>query len=78
MYAPYRFASDFLRVRDVRYLGLTPAQWGTLALLVLAVGILVAGRAGGPARRQAPRHPRPPRSDTPFRRRLASPRRRTL
>jgi phosphatidylglycerol:prolipoprotein diacylglycerol transferase len=44
VYAPYRFASDFLRVRDVRYLGLTPAQWGTLALLVLAVGILVHGK----------------------------------
>jgi phosphatidylglycerol:prolipoprotein diacylglycerol transferase len=49
VYAPYRFASDFLRVRDVRYLGLTPAQWGTLALLVLAVGILVLGK-----RRAAP------------------------
>jgi phosphatidylglycerol:prolipoprotein diacylglycerol transferase len=44
IYAPYRFASDFLRVRDVRYLGLTPAQWGTLALLVLAAAILARGR----------------------------------
>jgi phosphatidylglycerol:prolipoprotein diacylglycerol transferase len=44
VYAPYRFASDFLRVRDVRYFGLTPAQWGTLALLALAAAILARGR----------------------------------
>jgi prolipoprotein diacylglyceryltransferase len=44
VYAPYRFASDFLRIRDVRYLGLTPAQWGTLALLVVAAAILAQGR----------------------------------
>jgi phosphatidylglycerol---prolipoprotein diacylglyceryl transferase len=55
LYAPYRFASDFLRVRDVRYLGLTPAQWGTLALLVLAAAILARGR-----RRATPPPPGPP------------------
>lgn len=44
LYAPYRFASDFLRIRDVRYLGLTPAQWGTLALLVVGAVILAEAR----------------------------------
>jgi phosphatidylglycerol:prolipoprotein diacylglycerol transferase len=51
LYAPYRFASDFLRTVDVRYLGLTPAQWGTIALLLLGAGILTVGqrRAHAPA-----------------------------
>ncbi len=38
-YAPWRFALDFLRARDVaiadpRYAGLTPAQWACFALLI--------------------------------------------
>lgn len=33
LYFPVRFALDMLRVSDVRYLGLTPAQW-TAALIV--------------------------------------------
>lgn len=41
-YAPWRFALDFLRARDVtivdpRYLGLTPAQWACFALLVFGI-----------------------------------------
>jgi phosphatidylglycerol:prolipoprotein diacylglycerol transferase len=32
LYAPVRFGLDFLRIADVRYLGLTPAQWGAMAL----------------------------------------------
>jgi phosphatidylglycerol:prolipoprotein diacylglycerol transferase len=44
LYAPFRFAADFLRVRDVRYGGLTPGQWGTMALLLLGVAILVMAR----------------------------------
>jgi len=45
-YAPVRFGLDFLRAPpelggDVRYAGLTPAQWGSLALL--GVGLAVAG-----------------------------------
>lgn len=36
LYMPARFALDFLRVNDVRYLGLTPAQF------VCVVGIVVA------------------------------------
>ena len=53
LYAPYRFVSDFARVRDARYLGLTPAQYGTVALLVLGVGILVLGQRRAQARRDA-------------------------
>ena len=36
-YAPVRFALDFLRVRDARYLSLTPAQWLSVALLALGI-----------------------------------------
>jgi phosphatidylglycerol---prolipoprotein diacylglyceryl transferase len=43
-YAPSRFALDFLRVpegelsgADLRYAGLTPAQWGCMALLFVGV-----------------------------------------
>jgi phosphatidylglycerol---prolipoprotein diacylglyceryl transferase len=43
VYAPVRFLFDFLRTRDVRYVGLTPGQWGALALLV--VGVLLLRRA---------------------------------
>jgi phosphatidylglycerol:prolipoprotein diacylglycerol transferase len=47
-YAPSRFALDFLRVHendflgheaDPRYAGLTPAQWGCLALLATGVAL---------------------------------------
>jgi phosphatidylglycerol:prolipoprotein diacylglycerol transferase len=41
LYLPGRFLFDFLRVSDVRYLALTPAQWtSALALLVLPVVFL--------------------------------------
>lgn len=33
LYMPVRFLLDFLRVSDVRYVGLTPAQWAALAAL---------------------------------------------
>jgi phosphatidylglycerol:prolipoprotein diacylglycerol transferase len=36
-YAVVRFCTDFLRVVDVRYVGLTPAQWGMIAVLGLTV-----------------------------------------
>ncbi|HEY3494589.1 MAG TPA: prolipoprotein diacylglyceryl transferase family protein [Polyangiaceae bacterium] len=60
-YAPLRFLLDFLRVRpgegagpfaaagDVRYLGLTPAQWGCLPLLALGVGAFLQLRRSGTA-----------------------------
>ena len=41
LYMPVRFLLDFLRVSDVRYVGLTPAQWGAgLALVMLPVMVL--------------------------------------
>jgi phosphatidylglycerol:prolipoprotein diacylglycerol transferase len=43
VYAPVRFLFDFLRKNDVRYAGLTPGQWGALALIV--VGFLLLRRA---------------------------------
>lgn len=56
-YLPVRFALDFLRVSDVRYVGLTPAQWTAAAALgalpVVAhkvrdiAPVMLAHRAGG-------------------------------
>jgi phosphatidylglycerol:prolipoprotein diacylglycerol transferase len=40
LYAPFRFAVDFLRKNDVRYGGLTPGQWGCFALVGLGIVIL--------------------------------------
>lgn len=34
LYMPVRFGLDVLRVADARYMGLTPAQWAALGLLV--------------------------------------------
>lgn len=53
-YAPIRFGLDFLRARDVRdpdlrYVGLTPAQWLCVALFM--GGLLMLGRAMAAARR---------------------------
>ena len=39
LYAPARFALDFLRVDDTRYAGLTPAQYGMILLFVMVVAI---------------------------------------
>jgi phosphatidylglycerol:prolipoprotein diacylglycerol transferase len=41
-YAPARFAMDFLRIRgsegaDLRYSGLTPAQWACIALFAYGI-----------------------------------------
>lgn len=45
LYAPVRFAFDFLRLSDTRYFGLTPGQYGAL----LAVGaVLFVWRRGIP------------------------------
>lgn len=38
-YGVYRFASDFLRVIDTRYFGLTPAQYLSVAMVVVAIWI---------------------------------------
>lgn len=45
VYAPVRFALDALRVGDARYLGLTPAQYGSVLLAVVGVVLLVAIRS---------------------------------
>ncbi|MBI2482643.1 prolipoprotein diacylglyceryl transferase [Candidatus Uhrbacteria bacterium] len=51
MYALGRFGLDFLRAMDTRYFGLTPAQYGCMVLLVIAVawgrGAWVAGARSG-------------------------------
>jgi phosphatidylglycerol:prolipoprotein diacylglycerol transferase len=39
-YAPARFALDFLRIADVRYVGLTPAQWMSIGLFLFALLLL--------------------------------------
>lgn len=44
VYAPIRFLLDFLRVRDVRYGGLTPGQWGALAAFGLGIYIIAQAR----------------------------------
>ncbi len=49
LYAPARFLFDFLRVVDVRYAGLTPGQWGSLALIGLGVFILLRRHSVSPA-----------------------------
>jgi phosphatidylglycerol:prolipoprotein diacylglycerol transferase len=40
LYLPVRFCLDMLRVSDVRYIGLTPAQW-TAALIAVALPFVV-------------------------------------
>lgn len=40
LYAPVRFLMDYLRVVDVRYLGLTPGQYGAIALFTLGIFLL--------------------------------------
>ena len=48
VYAPVRFAFDYLRTDDARYFGLTPGQYGSF--LLVAAGILVMRQA---AKREA-------------------------
>lgn len=47
LYAPLRFALDFLRINDVRHAGLTVAQWGSLAFFLLALGFAYRLRKAG-------------------------------
>jgi phosphatidylglycerol:prolipoprotein diacylglycerol transferase len=49
VYTPVRFFFDFLRTRDVRYLGLTPGQWGAIALLIVGVRLLLQAKKRGEA-----------------------------
>ena len=41
LYAPFRFATDFLRIIDVRYFGLTPGQYGCVVLMLAGAMILL-------------------------------------
>ena len=45
LYAPVRFALDFLRIGDARYFGMTPAQYGSALLALVGLAILVRHRA---------------------------------
>jgi phosphatidylglycerol:prolipoprotein diacylglycerol transferase len=54
LYGPVRFAMDFLRVDEARYLGWTPSQYLSLAAALAGITILRRGavcrsRYGGPA-----------------------------
>ena len=40
LYPPVRFLFDFLRIVDVRYLGLTPAQWGSIGFMIFGFFLL--------------------------------------
>jgi phosphatidylglycerol---prolipoprotein diacylglyceryl transferase len=44
IYAPFRFALDFLRMVDARYGGLTPGQYGSVLLLLIGIAVLVRGQ----------------------------------
>lgn len=41
VYAPFRFFLDYLRIEDVRYLSLTPAQYGSVVLGLAGLAFLV-------------------------------------
>jgi phosphatidylglycerol:prolipoprotein diacylglycerol transferase len=60
VYAPFRFSVDFLRIVDVRYGGLTPGQYGCIALAVGGLGVLVARRRHNPADVRSGPSGRPP------------------
>jgi phosphatidylglycerol:prolipoprotein diacylglycerol transferase len=58
LYAPARFAFDFLRATDVarpdqRYAGLTPAQWACLATAALGARLLFRPRVSTPTEAKA-------------------------
>lgn len=58
IYGPMRFLLDFLRARgvegaDVRYFGLTPAQYGSLALVALGIWLIRQSRDKVPYRLQS-------------------------
>ena len=44
LYPPVRFAFDFLRTIDVRYLGMTPAQWGSIAFMGVGFALFAYSR----------------------------------
>lgn len=46
LYLPVRFSLDMLRIADVRYLGLTPAQWVAATLLTTVPFVAIRHRTG--------------------------------
>ncbi len=46
LYLPVRFCLDMLRIADVRYLGLTPAQWVAATLLTVVPFFAIRHRTG--------------------------------
>jgi phosphatidylglycerol:prolipoprotein diacylglycerol transferase len=52
-YAPVRFGLDFLRTADVRYLGLTPAQYACIGLFAFCIYAFVRTAAQRPATSRA-------------------------
>ena len=57
LYMPVRFLLDFLRVSDVRYAGLTPAQWAALCALALLPLLLRRTRVAAANQRSAAGNP---------------------
>ena len=49
-YGPIRFTFDYLRTNDVRYLGMTPAQYGALLLFSIGVAVLLVNRKKTPVK----------------------------
>jgi phosphatidylglycerol---prolipoprotein diacylglyceryl transferase len=54
VYAPVRFLFDFLRKNDIRYGGLTPGQWGALAVIVVGLLLLRMSKNKGEAEASPP------------------------
>lgn len=65
LYMPVRFLLDFLRVSDVRYAGLTPAQWVAAASLAALGAYAVRTRWGAHAGDTADASPTPTRPQPP-------------
>ena len=49
-YAPIRFCFDYLRTADTRYLGLTPAQYGTMIIFGMGLTVFLLKRSTTPVR----------------------------
>lgn len=48
IYSPVRFAMDFLRIADERYLGLTPGHWAAFGVLGAGIALLFYNRRFDP------------------------------
>jgi phosphatidylglycerol:prolipoprotein diacylglycerol transferase len=78
LYAPVRFVMDFLRIRDggdadIRYVGLTMAQWSCVALFLLGLSILVKIVRNPPQVVQAPEAETAPQKKRKGKRKSAAP-----